>query len=352
MKTNDATAWEQALAGKPIPLTTEMEPDYGFYRVPTKDKTSFRAMSYYYENGKLFCLLDGRPLDEQRAREIWSWASQRPITYELYKAVVEDGQPWPDLNSIVTRSNSAPDDNSFEAIQERIDDLAREAERLMKKGAAKTQEEADQAADVANKLGQYWKKADDLRKVEKRPWDDKAAEVQEKFRPSLTAASVYTTLKQIVVAPWLAKQKREKEAAEAEARRIADAALALARQAEADARRAADDAARTGDMAAVAEAGLAAKKAEEVSNVAAAAQQTVQHIATSTVTAGTRGRGVHLRSEPVYTIENRDAMFGYLKGNDRALLEIDTVMLSHAKRLHKAGVPVPGLKIDSGSQAA
>ena len=352
MKTNDTTAWEQALAGKPIALTPEMEPDYGFYRVPTKDKTSFRAMSYYYENGKLRCLLDGKPLDEQRAREIWSWASQRPITYELYKAVVEDGQPWPDLNSVVTRSNNAPEDNSFEAIRERIDDLSREAERLMAKGEAKTEEESDQAADVANELGKYWNKADNLRKVEKQPHLDASRDVDDKFRPILTAASIYSQLKQVVCAPWLRAEKKKKDAAEAAARQVAEDAAAAARQATADAQRALDDAAKTGDVSAIAEAGLAAKKAEEVTTVAIAARQTVQNIATTTVTAGTRGRGVGLRAEDKFSIGDRDAMFASLKTNPKACEDIDAAMLKHAKALHKAGVPIAGLVVEKDSQAA
>lgn len=355
MGTNDTANWERRLKGETIPLTSDMEPDYGFYRVRTKDRTSWRAVAYWYdEAGKIRCFLQGRgELSEDQAREIWSWASRNPITHALYKAVVENGEPWPDLNNEVTRiSNMAPEDNSFEAIQERIDDLTREAERLMKAGAATTQDAADQAADVAKTLSDYWKRADNLRVVEKQPHLDASRVVDDKWRPLLTAANIYKTLEQVVCAPWLKAQKIAKENAEAEARRTAAEAAEAARKLEAEARQKAAEAQKTGDNAAIAEANLAAKKVEEATQTAVAAAQTAHNIASATVTAGTRGRGVHLRSDPVYEIEDRAAMFAFLIGNAKACEDIDATMLKHAKAISKTGIGVPGLKVTKDAKAA
>ena len=351
---NDPTNWERRLKGEVVALTSTMEPDYGFYRVPTKDRTSWRAVAYWYgDDGKLCCTLDGRPLREEQATMLWSWASRNPITHELYRAVI-DGAPWPDVNAEVHRiSNEAPEDNSFTAIQERIDDLSREADRLIAKGAAKTQEDADQAANVAEKLSEYWHKADTAREIEKRPYLDKSNEIQAKWRPLLATAEIHKRLKQIVCAPWLASQKRAKEKAEAEALQAAQEAARKARDEQAEAERKAQEALQTGDTRAHVEASAAAGRAEEAQQEAIAAKQKAHVLATTTITAGTTGRrGVHLRGEKVYEISDRDALFAYLKNNPKAIGEIDELMLKHGKAIAKTGLAVPGIKISDGEMAA
>lgn len=73
------------------------------------------------------------------AARIWPTASQYAVTEELYFAVYE-GANWPDIGAELQRlSNTPPADDTLEAIREVIDDLAREADRLIKKGAAKTE---------------------------------------------------------------------------------------------------------------------------------------------------------------------------------------------------------------------
>src|SRR5581483_792835 len=248
--------------------------------------------------------------------------------------------------------NNPPEEDSFENLQERIDDLSREAERLMKKGAAKSQEEADQAADVADSLAKLHRRADTLREIEKRPFWTRCLEIEAAWKPLLTAALIHKTLKQVVCAPWLASQKKAKEQAEAEARRKADEARRAALAAEAEARRKATEAAKTGNVAAAAEAERAQQKAEEITRTAVAAQHTAQAVARETVTAGTRGRGVHLRAADEFSIEDRAAMFAYLITNEKSLADIDAVFLKHAQTLHRAGIKVPGLKVTQGSQAA
>ena len=356
MGTNDTTNWERRLKGETVPLTSDMEPDYGFYRVRTKDRTSWRAMSYWYDNrdGTLHAFLQGRgELTDAQARQIWPAASKNAITYAIYEAVTERHEPWPDLNNEVTRlHNNPPEEDSFENLQERIDDLAREADRRMKAGAAQTEADADQAADVANALAGLWTRANALRVVEKEPHKTKGEAVDNKWRPLLIAADIHKNLKQIVCAPWLAAQKRKKEQQEAEAAREAQRKRNLALAAEAEARKKAAAAETTGDVAAIAEAGLAAQKAEEATRTAVSAQQTVQALSRETVTVGTRGRGVHLRNDPVYEIVDRAAMFAFLEKNERAVAEIDEVFVKHAKAIHKAGITVPGLKVTNDAKAA
>src|SRR3990167_1193604 len=165
------TVWRRRIAGdKTIPLTEI--PESGFYRQKTRDRKGFDAIAYWRdENGTLLCKVGGRMVtDELRALEMWPWVQADPITHELYIAVTERGEPWPDLHDAGTAlTNNPPADDSAEALSAAIEDLAREAERLSAAGAAKSQVDADRASDLANKLGELERKAETTRKSEAQP---------------------------------------------------------------------------------------------------------------------------------------------------------------------------------------
>lgn len=56
MGTNSTVNWERRLKGEVVPLLSTMEPDWGYYRVPTKDRTSWRPIFYWYTAaGDLCC---------------------------------------------------------------------------------------------------------------------------------------------------------------------------------------------------------------------------------------------------------------------------------------------------------
>ncbi|MDQ2079518.1 hypothetical protein RA307_04930 [Xanthobacteraceae bacterium Astr-EGSB] len=229
--------WRLALAGQ-APAIVADEPAAGFYETRSKNKATGQVtrglVAYWYEPAefetkgtaaKLYCK-DGfgaaaRMLDDLKARERWPYASKRPISRAVYDAV-KDGKGWPDENEAARRdrvnSAAAPDADSFEAIRDRIEDLAREAERLIKSGAAKTKEESDQAADVADRLRKLEKRADELRDAEKRPHTEKANEAQRKWAPLVNRADdCKARLKKVVVTPFLNAEAARQAAAMAAA---------------------------------------------------------------------------------------------------------------------------------------
>lgn len=208
--------WRNALTGVFDTIHAD-EPKTGFYRSRRKDKQSgqvtFHRVAYWYkEDGTLACQVDGKPVDDLRAREMWPYVSQRPITYEVFDAV-RNGQPWPDLNEAVIGHNKAPVEDTVEAIQERIDDLAREAERMMKSGGATEQAIADQASDLANTFGELQNKIVDLHKREKAPHLEAGRAVDKKwFGLRDRAEELKKRLKAVVVTPWLTQKAKEAEA--------------------------------------------------------------------------------------------------------------------------------------------
>jgi hypothetical protein len=377
---NDKANWLKRLAGETV-IDAPDHVDYGFYRTRSRDGMTWLPVAFWYveERGLdpsgaavVRWVLRGRlgltALDELRAREIAPYASANPITHELYTKIIDALKagatlPWPDLNPAVSRvmSNLPPSENSLEALREAIDDLRREAERLIKTGAAKTEAEADQAGDVANALAGLEKRADAARVVEKAPHLQACRDVDDKWRGVISAAGIYERLKNIVCEPWLDAEKARKAKAEADARAKAEDALRVAREAEDEARRKAQEAERVateaaqGDVDAEALAEQQAEAANEAAEAAAAlareaaqATQVANQIATQTVTAGSRGRGVHLRTVKIVTITDRDAVLAFFKDRE----EITALLQSMAEKAVKAGITVPGITVTNDTKAA
>lgn len=314
MSKNDLTWWRNALQGKIGPIH-DGEPSRGFYRVRSRDRVSWRAVAYWYDGDTLVCALDSQELDEQRAREMWNFALKNPVTHEVYTAVTERGEPWPDEHQGVKAveakerglgDNLAPDGDTFDTIKESITDLVRDANKLVEAGAAKDQASVDQAANLANKLAELQKKADAERKVEKKPHDDAAAGVQAKWTPIINLADVYKQVKAKVIQPFLVAEENKRRAAEVEARRVAE------------------EAAKSGQVAPAPAVERAAPKA-----------------------AGAR-RSVALRTVKVVVIEDRDKLLEFFKGHQL----ITDLLHTMAQRAVSAGVDVPGVKIIEEQRAA
>jgi hypothetical protein len=302
--------WRRRMAGEVVPIH-DGEPQAGFYRKKANTGDWLPVAYWFTPDNELRCRIGKTNIEDQRAREVWPHISKHPITHDVYKAVV-GGAPWPDQHEAVTRDTSnsaaAPDDNSFDALKDRIEDLAREADKLIAAGAAATQEQADQASDLANRLGELAKKADTARVEEKRPHDEAAKAVQAKWLPLIGAADIYKRIKAAVVTPFLAELDRKR------------------REAEAAARRAAEEAAKTGAPA-----------------------PEPPPAATAPVKAGSGGRrSVALRTVKDIEIADRDVLLAYFKDNQ----QITDLLQTMAERAVRAGVDVPGVKITERKVAA
>ena len=105
-------------------------------------------------------------------------------------------------------------------MQAAIDDLEHEAQALLEISTpVKDQNEADRIANLADRLAELHKKANAGRLIEKRPFDDGAEKVQQRWLPLLKKAKIYDLLKSRLLTPWLRRldevQKKEAEAAAA-----------------------------------------------------------------------------------------------------------------------------------------
>ena len=225
--------WREKLAGEPVEMNPG-NPHAGFYRQPQKEhygaRKTFKPIAYWPgENGKLNCRIGDVDVPPETGEELWQWVGHHPVTEEAYRAVAEDGKPWPDEHELVPMGhNLPPEDNSYEGLRDAIEPLASEALKRIEGSEIKDQNEADRIANLADRLAELWKRADEVRKVEKKPFDEGAIQVQKKWAPLLVAAESYRNLKFKLLTPWL---QRLKKAAEDEAQAAAAAGAPQASEA-------------------------------------------------------------------------------------------------------------------------
>jgi len=126
--------------------------------------------------------------------------------------------------------HNVPPLSAYEAIKQEIEDLFLEAANWADGEPIASAEQADTVTRLLESIGDAMKRADAARKEEKRPLDDAAAEIQDRYNAligkttRLTGRAVMAReALQAVLTPWRTKVEAEKRA---EAKRLADEAEA------------------------------------------------------------------------------------------------------------------------------
>lgn len=210
---NDWTWWQNALKGVRGDINPN-DPQSGYYRTRRKGRDMDSPVAYWMDSktGEQRCFVDGTDFDKY-AIDIWPYASKKPISKEEYGERLSTGK-WPGDSAAVVGHNNSPTDDSVEAIADRIEDLAREAEKLIAAGAAKTETDSDQASDLANTFGELEAKTSRLHKDEKDPHLEAGRAVDRKwFSLRDRAAELKKRLKAVVVTPFLTKKVEAAEKA-------------------------------------------------------------------------------------------------------------------------------------------
>lgn len=225
---NDFGWWQRRLDDiasgiKKSPMSTEEynKPQSGWYRVKRNGKHV--AVTWWYENdGQQVCLLDFAPLtDPDRIEQLWQFACQKAVSKEAYHHYYEN-KHWPDESEAVIGDNRAPQDDSVEAIRDRFEDLEREAMRLINAhpNGAPDKDIADQASDLANRLGKLETLADDLRTSEKAPILQAGRDIDKKWNVIRDgAAGIKRRIKSALITPWLVAAEKAREATRVDGQR-------------------------------------------------------------------------------------------------------------------------------------
>jgi hypothetical protein len=305
----DYKYWQDRLAGGPAQMNPS-NPQPGFYRLPRKEyygaRRTFKPVAYYWrtedENGnpitpEFHCRIGDEEVSPEKGQSIWESVGNHPVTEEAYRKVAQDNGLWPDEHELVRMGdNLPPEDDSFEGLRDAIEPLATEALKRIEGPPIADQDEADRIANLADRLSELHKKADEARAQERRPHDEACKEIQKKWSPLLVAAESYRNLKYKLMTPWL---KRKKDEAIAETAR----------------------AAVTGESPPLA--------------------------STRRPRAGTRGKAIGLKTLKRAEITDYGACLAFFAQNP----EVKATVQDCANRAVRAGITVPGTQIIEESQA-
>jgi hypothetical protein len=173
-----------ALSGHFGPIH-ENDPQCGYYRMRWRRGGEWIPVAIFREDdGEVLALCKGEMKD---AFEVWTWCCRYPVDYEVYRAVAEEGKPWPDdvlgggltdkvaKGTYPTTGNPSPapfptiGHNSSgvteaEGLLEEIESLKYLSSNWLEEiGSIATQTDADRAANYAERFGMLETKAEALR---------------------------------------------------------------------------------------------------------------------------------------------------------------------------------------------
>lgn len=340
----DYTRWKQRLAGEKVITYTEPdEGDVGFYRLAVKarklnaaGKTNgqwktigFKPVALFVSDGALMCQIGSQIVDTDRRNDEWTWFSQSPISEEMWRAVAERGEAWPDFNEPVrdsmqdvvieqglsareeSRAEASPQDNLKQRLILLKDQVAQYAKIESDEQSIAARGLQEKFFEIRGEAAAHYEKAN-------RPLLDQQKALREIWFPIRDEADAGKTELGNAMGLWEDFKRDQAKKAAAEA---------LKKQREHD------------DAVAAAEA--ANKPAPEPppevkTNVPAPVSQI--HSA--------GGRAASVKLEKIVTAIDIDKAFAQFK----AAPEVREVLMSLAQRAVKAGLPVDGATIEEKSK--
>jgi hypothetical protein len=278
--------WKARLAGQTVKtfLQPQLE-DAGYYRLPITNRkpngqtdiTGWVPVAMWVDGGELTGLVgagdDIRDMssDQLCGEQFWSWICRNPITHEIYKAVAEDGKPWPDSpavqlaatmvqqaeptipaanREVTANHNAAPEEDNrpaYEIAAEKIDNARGVADTF----EVKDLKTAEQALGIVNRLAELRLNAKRDGEDEYKPHYNKYKKLLDAWKPPIDRAEASEKALTAKINSWKrAEEKRlreEQAKADAERKRQHEEAARKLEEEEAAAARAMDRAIANGE---------------------------------------------------------------------------------------------------------
>lgn len=355
--------WRAQIAGQQPETRLPQQPEAGFYRMKRNDRKTreaikagekkgiqWEAVAIWRDDAGWQCERQfGRsPAHHDEICELFASICRNAVSEEIYRAVTERGEPWPeevsergpderltelygetDREKAMKEAPAEIGHNSgdvapFEIMRERVADVNAQIAGWLKEigGKIGSDEQADKAANFSTLLAELEKEATGAHKAEKEPWLEGGRKIDAAWKPVIDlAAESKKRVKANIVTPWLVeKQRRADEAARIERERIA------AERAKAE----------------------AAAKGED-----APAPAPVVSVEPQRVKAGNRdGKGVSLRTVKTTEVTDLTALAAYLAGLGTPPTDFVEACKKVAAKMLAAGVDVPGARQVSQQVAA
>lgn len=317
-----------------------MEPtheDEGYYRIPQTIKdasgngkniiTGYTPVALFLDGGTLIGVRgNGEEMTPDQVVDSWTWFCSHAIPYELYQAVAERGEPWPEIaepaneavaelvERVIERDHNQPPEVLPEvAAAESIDNAIGAAKGL----PVTTADEAAIAAGAANIIRDRRLAVEKIAKARVTPLQLAYEAEREKYLPLVKRAKEAESAIRVKVAEFEAAERR---------RVAAEQLAALERQREID-----EAAARAADRAIAAGEPEAPPEVEDV--VIPQAPARVQP------TVGTY-KPRQVEKWHFDGVEDFDALYAAIKDSP----ELKAAMTAVAKAMVTAGRDVPGVK--------
>ena len=167
--------WRKALAGDEMAIH-EGEPQSGYYKRRAHKNGPWVPVAIWRKGDEIVCRVGQDAADPYKE---WTYCASNPIAKDLAKEVFATGK-WPDMPEEAPRSNMPSD--PFEALLAEIEDKQAQADALLAKGEAKTENEANLARNLQKQLLALIARADAMHEAEKAPHLAAGRAVDERFR--------------------------------------------------------------------------------------------------------------------------------------------------------------------------
>lgn len=306
--------WRESLAGRCPPISADY-PMPGRYKMRRTKNGKFEPVAIFIDKqGELAAAVGKEFVDPQ---SIWLQCVKYPVSEADYKHALKHGH-FPDEPAPRTIGDNAPP----ETIEEQIPlEIEQATEWLQTVGEVKSQQDADIAGNRVSLLRKLKKEAESEHEREKAPHLEAGRRVDAKWKPLIGDCEIAIKALLAAVTKWANAEaaKRAKEAEEARRKAEAEAA---------EKRRQAQAAGQDDPIA---------ELLPELPPPPARVQ-----------VGGARGPKIGLRTETVAVIEDYSAALAFFAQHD----EVKSCVSTLAKRAAKAGVQVPGVKIEKVQKAA
>lgn len=201
--------WRDALAGKKVEVH-DGHPEPGFYKMRRGKDQPWLPVAIWWDDAT--GTLIGRVGDTQvEPKDIWLSAAKNPVAQDAAKHAFQHGT-WPgDVPDAPPIGHNAPPTT----LEDQISDVSHQALTWLERNGISDPASSDKAANYREQLLDLKKKADAERVKEKRPHDDAAKAVQQKWKPVIEAAETAAGVLRDALTTWMraeeARQRREAE---------------------------------------------------------------------------------------------------------------------------------------------